>query len=170
MQFVSDNPLPRNVRTTWRWPSRFSGALTGSLVLEASAVPLPARIDGRGLVVPGVLQFLSAGSYTLLVSAEGYLPARATVEVLPEVTTSVRFDLEPAIFGYLYVASQPWGTVFVNGAQIGYTTIAGYRLSAGTHRVRIERPGYLPFDTTVTVQEREQRIRLGNIRLMPERP
>jgi hypothetical protein len=170
MQFVSANPTPQNVRVSWRWPAAMPRSNNGTLLIESGDVKPSGRIEGGSFLAPGVPQNLSAGSYPLLATAEGYLPVRATVEVLPEVTTSVRFDLEPALAGYLYVASRPWGIVSVNGERIGYTSIAGYRLPAGTHRVRVERPGYLPFDTTVTVTAREQRIRLGNIQLRPERP
>lgn len=170
LQFVNANPAPRNIRLSWRWPAAMPRSANGALVIESGEVSPSGRIEGGNFLAAGVPYTLPAGSYTLLATAEGYLPVRGTVEILPGVTTSVRFDFEPAVAGYLYVASRPWGVVLVNGQQIGYTAIAGYRLAAGTYRVRVERPGYLPFDTTITVSERDQRIRLGNIQLRPERP
>lgn len=170
MQFVNASPAPRNVTLSWRWPAAMPRTMTGTLLIEGGEVSPSARIEGGDFLVAGVPRTLPAGSYTVLATADGYLPVRATLEVLPGVSTSVRFDLEPAVAGFLYVASRPWGVVFVNGERIGYTAIAGYRLAAGTYQVRIERPGYVPFDTTVTVTERNQRIRLGHIQLRPERP
>jgi len=167
--FVSASPLRAMVQTTWRWPPGPHVGNAGSLIIEAGNLNVAGRVEGGGFLAAGVPQTLDAGSYTILASAEGYLPARATVEVLPGVTTVLHFSLEPAAAGLLYVASRPWGVVFVNGQRIGYTTIAAYRIPAGTHRVRVERPGYVPFDTTVTVAQRDQRLRLGTIQLQPER-
>jgi hypothetical protein len=167
--FVANSRLPALARAGWRWPAQPPGTGAGSLLMEAGAVAAAGRVEGGGFLAPGVPQTLAPGSYTVLATAEGYLPARATIEVLPGVTTILRFNLEPAAAGFLYVASRPWGVVSVNGQRIGYTTIAAYRLPAGTHRVRIERPGYVPFDTTVSVTERDQRLRLGTIELKPER-
>jgi hypothetical protein len=169
-EFVSANPSPSTVEVQWRWPAQFPATSRGSLLMEPGAVTLRATVVGAGPLMPGAALTLPAGSHTLLAEGQGYIPVRAVVEVLPGVVTALRITPEEAARGYLYVSSRPWGTVLVNGERIGYTTIAGYRLAAGTYHVRIERPGYLPFDTTVTVSDRDQRIRLGNIRLVPERP
>jgi serine/threonine-protein kinase len=53
--------------------------------------------------------------------------------------------------GLLIVNSRPWGQVYVDGNLVGNTPIAGIRLPAGPHRVRIIRAGFEAFDQTVTV-------------------
>lgn len=168
--FAAANALPPTVRLSWRWPLQPPTSELGSLVADPGGTQITVVIEGGAILSPGTPVTLAAGTYNLLASGADYVPIRAAVEVLPGVVTAVRIVPEPVAEGFLYVASRPWGTVLVNGERIGYTTVAGYRLRAGTHRVRVERPGYLAFDTTVAVTERNQRIRLGNIQLRPERP
>lgn len=168
--FVQANPLPSAGVLSWRWPAAPVTAQTGALLLEQSNVPALWRLENGAALASGVPQQFPAGSYTILAAAEGYLTARGTVEVLPGVTTVLQFNLEPAARGFLYIASRPWGVVLVDGRRIGYTTVAAYPIPAGTHRVRVERPGYTAFDTTVTVAQRDQRLRLGTIQLQRERP
>ncbi|GIW53241.1 MAG: hypothetical protein KatS3mg081_2596 [Gemmatimonadales bacterium] len=168
--FTAANPLPATVSLSWVWPTEPAATDQGALVIQPGNVSLTATLEGGAALYPGVPVNLPAGSYTLIAYAERYNPVRATVEALPGVVTSMVITPEPVAEGLLYVVSRPWGIVFVNGQQVGYTALAGYRLTAGTHRVRVERPGYIAFDTTVTVNRPDQEIRLGNIQLRPERP
>jgi hypothetical protein len=45
-------------------------------------------------------------------------------------------------YALLTVASEPWGTLYIDNVEIGPTPVADYRLSAGTYRLRIEQEGY----------------------------
>jgi serine/threonine protein kinase len=51
----------------------------------------------------------------------------------------------------LTVTSEPWGTLFIGGMEIGPTPIADYPLPLGTHRLRIEQEGYLTRMETIVV-------------------
>lgn len=42
----------------------------------------------------------------------------------------------------LSVASEPWGTLYIDEVEIGPTPVEDYRLGPGTHRIRIEQEGY----------------------------
>jgi serine/threonine protein kinase len=44
--------------------------------------------------------------------------------------------------GILTVASDPFGTLFLDGVEIGQTPIFNYQVKAGKHTIRIERVGY----------------------------
>ncbi len=155
---------PTVVSTSWQWPTVETAQGAGALLIRGGDVQVNGRIEGGEFLVAGSPKSLAAGSYTILATAEGYLPTRTTVEVLPGVTTELSFRLAPASPGFLYVASRPWGTVYLDGERIGYTALAARRLVPGTHRLRIEREAYLPFDTTFTVAQ-NQRLRLGTIEL-----
>jgi serine/threonine protein kinase len=54
-------------------------------------------------------------------------------------------------YALLTVTSEPWGTLFVGGKEIGPTPIADYPLPIGAHRVRIEQEGYLTRIETIVV-------------------
>jgi len=152
------------VVAAWEWGDPVGSPNQGALRIARGEVELSARIEGGATLLPGVDRVLAPGSYTIIATAEGRLPARVTNEVLPGITTVLTFNLAPAAPGLLYVASRPWGMVVVDGKRIGYTTIAAHRLPAGVRRLRIERDGYFPFDTTLTVLP-DQRLRLGTILL-----
>jgi hypothetical protein len=43
---------------------------------------------------------------------------------------------------YLTVASEPWGTLYLDNLEIGPTPVADYPLPPGKYRLRIEQEGY----------------------------
>src|SRR2546429_168097 len=74
---------------------------------------------------------LPPGSYDVVVSAPGYFPTRLTVELLPGVETLIRVSLLPETAGLLYVTARPWGTLFVDGERVGYTSVAAHHVAPG---------------------------------------
>jgi serine/threonine protein kinase len=69
-------------------------------------------------------------------------PARTS----PTPTRAVKKE-----YAMLTVASEPWGTLFVGGEEVGPTPVVDYPLPVGTHRIRIEQEGYLTKVETVVV-------------------
>ena len=45
-------------------------------------------------------------------------------------------------FGFVTVNANPFGTVFIDGAEVGTTPIISFRVKAGRHTIRVERAGY----------------------------
>lgn len=94
-------------RMTWTWPARTSTATQGTLRLDPSPMSVPLNVTvsnaaqtaggARGTVVgqliagPGLS--LAPGSYDIEVTANGFLPARITREVLPGATLTLAFQL-----------------------------------------------------------------------------
>jgi hypothetical protein len=54
-------------------------------------------------------------------------------------------------YAMLTVASEPWGTLFVGGQEVGPTPVVDYPLAVGTHRIRIEQEGYATKLETIVV-------------------
>jgi len=54
-------------------------------------------------------------------------------------------------YALLTVASEPWGTLYIDNMEIGPTPVADYRLSPGTYRLRIEQEGYRTKKETIVV-------------------
>jgi serine/threonine protein kinase len=54
-------------------------------------------------------------------------------------------------YAMLTVASEPWGTLYIDNIEIGPTPVADYRLTQGTHRLRIEQEGYRTKSETIVV-------------------
>jgi len=158
--------------TVWEWTIwesvRTRGeSAQGAVRIERSGVSVSGFLAGIGPLPAGATQSLAAGSYTIEASAPDHFRIQVTREVLPGITTVVRFRLRgqsQQALGFLYAASAPWGSLFLDGERAGYTPAAARPVAVGSHRLRIERAGYAPFDTTITVG-RDQRLRLGTIRL-----
>jgi len=102
-------------------------------------------------------------------AAEESAPASdaAAVEVTPpaQPPAEVR-PATPLPPGQLAVNSSPWGQVFVDGQPIGNTPQPAFALPPGTHTVRIERDGFVPFERQVRVRSGET-VRLTDIVLTP---
>jgi serine/threonine protein kinase len=82
--------------------------------------------------------------------AEPVAPAeRPSDERGDQVSPKVR----PAAKQYalLTVASEPWGTLYINGVEIGPTPVADHRLERGTYRLRIEQEGFRTKIETIVV-------------------
>jgi eukaryotic-like serine/threonine-protein kinase len=53
--------------------------------------------------------------------------------------------------GLLTVASDPFGTLFVDGVEVGQTPVFNFSVKAGKHTIKIERVGYKTYTETVQV-------------------
>ena len=90
---VQDDSL---VETEWRWGVPAQEVTRGMLELTASVpTDVQVQIEGIETISVGREVFLETSSYSLIASADGYLPASVTREVLPGVKTVVRFNLTP---------------------------------------------------------------------------
>jgi serine/threonine-protein kinase len=57
----------------------------------------------------------------------------------------------PAKVGYVTVNAVPYGTVSIDGVEVGDTPVVGHELPPGQHTVRITREGFRPEVATVTI-------------------
>jgi len=75
----------------------------------------------------------------------------------------------PARPGHLFINATPWGRIYVNGVLVGNTPKGAIPVTPGTHRVRIVRDGYAPFERTVSVVS-DQNLRLTDVVLVELQP
>ena len=66
---------------------------------------------------------------------------------------------EPA---HLFINATPWGQLFLDDRAMGNTPKADLQVRPGTHRIRITRDGYLPFETVIAIESGEV-LRLTDI-------
>jgi eukaryotic-like serine/threonine-protein kinase len=81
----------------------------------------------------------------------GQLPPRPDSAQPVQPTEPDRPKSTKKEYALLTVTSEPWGTLFISGKEIGPTPIADYPLPVGTHRLRIEQEGYLVRMETIVV-------------------
>ncbi len=114
-------------------------------------------------VTPLSVRNLTAGRYTIRVSRRGYETEQRQVVVStdrPSVTLNFSLgrvaEAQPAsrteFFGTLSVESLPSGArVFVDGRLVGTTPVASARIAAGSHVVRVDRTGFLPWTSPIQI-------------------
>ncbi len=118
--FAARGPGDAVTQTSWRWVGRNSAETRGRILVEQGtmSVPVNARVVGGGLVPAGVGLSLAAGSYEIEAGAPGFLPARVTREVLPGVTTVLRFSLTSAAVASDFIAENVRQHTFRNAAAL----------------------------------------------------
>ncbi len=92
-------------------------------------------------------------------------PAGKPVTAPPAASLPVEPAPDPA---FLSVSTWPWGTLSLDSRPLGDTPLLELPVPAGTHRVRIERDGFQPFERVITLAP-GQHLKLSGIAL-EERP
>jgi hypothetical protein len=130
---------------------------TGSLYIQSNPTGADAKLDGvyKG-ITPLMLTTISPGLHTVRIEKSGYAPWENTVTVTAGVTTNVTAALTalppPPTTGTVNVTSDPSGAdVKLDGVLKGTTPLAITGVSPGTHTLRVEKTGYLPFTAPVDV-------------------
>jgi len=141
------------------------GRVTVRSTPDGALVTLDGALAGT---TPTTLEDVPFGSHVLQVARPGYVPAVERIE-LSEATSTRTITVTllggessagPAV-GSLDVDSRPRGaTVFVDGRRVGTTPARLADVTAGSHDVRIELPGYRTVRAQVTV-ERGRTARLA---------
>jgi hypothetical protein len=156
-------------------------AANGVLVVRSTPRGAAVTIDGRRRgVTPLRLRNLAPGRYTVRVSRRGYATAEREVVLSadrPSPSATVTFPLQragrtppasgtdaatttTAFYGSLSVDSLPSGArVFVDGRPVGTTPMVAPRVAAGSHVVRVDRTGFLPWTAPIQVVS-GQRLRV----------
>ncbi|MDH3497060.1 MAG: protein kinase [Gemmatimonadota bacterium] len=155
---------PRRPLPTHRVETVTSGAVTAPLeqsrpkrrrrVVALAAAGLVAAAAIAGVVVPRLPQ--PAAPIVAVPLPAAALTAPASVE---------ERELAPVLeTGRLFVSSEPWGRLSIDGSPAGRTPAIDLPIAAGTHRIRIERDGYAPFEQEIRVEPGAQ-VRRTGIRL-----
>ncbi|MBI1750960.1 MAG: PEGA domain-containing protein [Acidobacteria bacterium] len=110
--------------------------------------------DGRGDEgrTPWRFEDLAPGRYTLEVKKEGYRTERRILQVGQGRIKPVQITLQQAM-ARLEVTSRPAGAeIIVNGKRQGQQTPATLSLPAGSYKIAVQKPGYVPYETSVRLE------------------
>jgi serine/threonine protein kinase len=105
-------------------------AYLGLVPIGAPKKPVPRR---NSIVLPAPTQAVPAPAVT------------------PKPTEPPKLRAVKREYALLTVASEPWGTLYIDNLEIGPTPVADYRLITGTHRLRIEQEGYRTKKETIVI-------------------
>jgi serine/threonine-protein kinase len=105
---------------------------------------------------------LVAGGLALAATA-GVVVGRGFPEAPGGPPTSVP-SVAAATSGLLWVSSDQWGQLYIDGARVGHTPATELPIGVGPHTIRVVKDGYVPYEQTITVSPGEQ-VRLTDIKL-----
>ena len=180
LRVALDRALAKEAGSRFRTMEEFASAVSGErsgpvTAVSTPAVPTkpvkvvePAAGHGAGVLVAlATIALVASGAWlslpTLMALTEKETVPAASLarSPAPRQAASTPPSRKPAAVvqtakgkrgAPLSISSNPAGVVRVNGVQIGRTPINNHRLPPGTHRLRIERTGYLPLSETIVVK------------------
>jgi serine/threonine-protein kinase len=118
------------------------------------------RSGRRRLVTVGALALALAGG---VVAGRGSQPASAPPTLPPPTAEPAAAAVVPAS-GKLWVNSEPWGQLYIDGARVGHTPATELPIGPGPHTIRVMKDGYVPHEQTIIVPAGDE-LRLTGIRL-----
>ncbi len=139
--------------------------------LSVTSVPTGANayVDGAFFAAtPTGYHNVAPGQHTLKLEKTGYVTKDTTISVPEGQSVSVNVNLTAVSqpITRLSISSSPTGAaVYLNGTFFALTNTGDKSVTPGTYAVRLEKAGYVPKDTNVTVPE-GQTVRL-NFTLTP---
>ncbi len=121
-------------------------------VTVTPVVPAEVRIDGAAVgSAPGTIDEVEAGTRSVEISAERYLPFTASIEVRGKrLEESLDATLTPAWADFTLRSQPPGATVSVDGKALGLTPYTG-ELIHGRRRVTVSMKGRKPWARTIDV-------------------
>jgi len=126
---------------------------------EPSGAVVTINGEERG-ATPLLLADLPVGNYDVRITSQGHETFSELVAVTvdePEVKFHAELDREAPVPGHVEFVSEPAGaSVTVDGRTLGSTPLAAQRLSAGRHRVVVNKTGYQAWTDTITVVAGDQ--------------
>jgi len=133
-----------------------------------------AALVGLGVVVVGLGVWLTLSSLGASPPADvpapppSAAPAAAPIDSTPPPAPTPAPAPARAEPGLLSLNAVPWGRVSIDGRVVGNTPVLDLRVAPGPHRVRVERPGFEPYEQNISVVA-GQRLRITDISLAKQR-
>jgi hypothetical protein len=122
----------------------------GTLKVVSTVPEAQVFIDGAAVGKVPVDKKIASGEHPVVVRLEGYKQFEQKVRIEPGQTFTVSADLRAV--GRLVILSTPTGAnVLVNGILVGKTPF-DQEVEVGEKVVRIEQPGFLPFEQTLVIE------------------
>ncbi|MBK7170458.1 MAG: PEGA domain-containing protein [Gammaproteobacteria bacterium] len=131
--------------------------LLSARAIEIRTVPAEAElaIDGGGYLALGSRLLLRPGNYQLTVSAKGYATRQQQLLISKARDQQLTVELDK-LPGLLLITTAPVpARVLIDGVDAGYSNAAPLRVSAGTHRLRLEADRFLPREQALEIEGME---------------
>ena len=109
----------------------------------------------EGNIIP-----VNEGTHKIKIEAESYIPFETTIQAKNGKLHNISVSLEP-IFGYLTFVDKQFAegaTIFVNNQKIGKVPLFKIKTRVGNHKVRFEKPGFIPLEEEYSLTVVEKKI------------
>ncbi|NLW75617.1 MAG: PEGA domain-containing protein, partial [Methanomicrobiales archaeon] len=133
-----------------------NGILSVYTYPTGSSVYVDGALAGNG---PLWLADVTPGVHQVRVTADGYLDWNQAINVrgggsVNYVTAALYPSWWTPIYGYVMISSMPGnGVAYLDGVAQGKTPVTLSQVTPGQHTIRIELPGYQPWEQVVNVLE-----------------
>ena len=169
-------PARPRFRATADAPTEITGAPTTPLPPAKTRQPAPARAQRRSrapLVIGLLVVAAGVGAYLMLgrqgSGERGAVPSVDTVRIQDTVRAPVQANPSRSVTrrpgpakpreqapvaqaqGFLTIAADPFGEVYIDGVDAGQTPLVEYAVKPGRHTIRIEHAGFKTITETVQV-------------------
>nr|VFK11010.1 MAG: Formylglycine-generating enzyme, required for sulfatase activity, contains SUMF1/FGE domain [Candidatus Kentron sp. LPFa]VFK30456.1 MAG: Formylglycine-generating enzyme, required for sulfatase activity, contains SUMF1/FGE domain [Candidatus Kentron sp. LPFa] len=109
-------------------------------------------IDGRTVGPTGPeAHELPAGEYTVRVEKEGFFPFETEITLVEGGKETIPAVLKPKPAQLVVNANISGGAVTIDGRPLGLTGLKAHELAPGEYAIRVEKAGFEPFETRVTL-------------------
>ncbi len=134
-----------------RW-GRGTGVELQSSPAQPSSVPAPAppTVDTARIQDSARLQAPAPAIDTARATKPATQPARRPDRPKPRETAAPP-PVAAAAQGFLVIDADPFGTVYIDGVEVGPTPVTNYAVKPGRHAIRVENPGYKTVNDIVQV-------------------
>lgn len=120
---------------------------------------LSVKIDGAIQQVNNglVMESLKYGKHHYVVKADGYVSQEDTVTISAEKKTIVNITLEPVMVTITVKSATDDATIKIDGQTKGAGGWQG-QIVPGTHKIDVEKEGYMPYTETVKVTQQDNMV------------
>lgn len=120
-------------------------------VPDNASIYVNGRYKGSG----SYRESLPFGSYTIVCTKEGHRQTSTTLTLSEGMSEqNIRLEAPTPMYGSILVKSKPKkAEVYVDGKWKGETPTTCDKLLVGEHSIKLEKKGYSPYETTISIEE-----------------
>ncbi len=107
-------------------------------------------IDGQYAGQTPLYLTITTGEHSIEISKNNYYSYTNSFTLYSGDTKTINVELTPK-FGYLTIYSLEGAGVYIDGKYVGHPPIRNYKLSVGTHTIKVYKNDYTPYSTDVYI-------------------
>lgn len=161
---------PANRLAAIRKFSRGGGSVEIRSNIERGLLIVNDSLEYPGTRFPVILTNIPVGNHTVRVRSDLGIIGMSQVNIIDERRTAAEVTVVEPKAGVKVRSTPTASFVYLDGRRVGHTPIEVDGLDAGTYQLRVERPGYMAFNTRIEVERGKMaQIDVSLIHYVPDR-